>query len=93
VDLIGKGRHVRTIPVPDWVQAELNSWLSAAGIHSGKLFRRVSTAGKTWGDGVSQKVVWHVVKEFAKIIGVTKLAPRFKRRSATWDALSALRLP
>src|SRR5207247_2314895 len=28
VDLVGKGRHGRTIPVPDWVQAELDAWLS-----------------------------------------------------------------
>ena len=81
VDLIGKGRHVRTIPVPDWVQAELSDWVTAAGIQSGKLFRRVSTAGKIWGDGVSQKVVWHVVKEFAKTIGVTRRAPHDLRRT------------
>jgi site-specific recombinase XerD len=81
VDLVGKGGHVRTIPVPDWVQAELGAWASAAGIQSGKLFRCVSTAGKTWGDGVSQKVVWHVVKEFAKTIGVSKLAPHDLRRT------------
>jgi site-specific recombinase XerD len=81
VDLIGKGRHVRTFPVPDWVQAELSAWVAAAGIQSGKLFRRVSTAGKIWGDGVSQKVVWHVVKEFAKTIGVTRLAPHDLRRT------------
>jgi integrase len=81
VDLIGKGRHVQKIPVPDWVQAELSAWVAAAGIQSGKLFRRVSTAGKIWGDGVSQKVVWHVVKEFAKTIGVTRLAPHDLRRT------------
>jgi integrase len=60
---------------------ELNAWLSAAGIQSGKLFRRVSTAGKSWGDCVSQKVVWHVGKEFAKTIGVMKLAPHDLRRT------------
>jgi hypothetical protein len=76
VDLIGKGGHVRTIPVPGWVQAELSAWMSAANIHFGKHFRSVSTAGKIRGDGVSPKVVWHVVKEFAKTIGVSKLAPR-----------------
>ena len=62
VDLIGKGGHIRTIPVPEWVRRELDIWFAAAGIQSGKLFRRVSTAGKPWGDGVTEKVVWHVVK-------------------------------
>jgi site-specific recombinase XerD len=59
----------------------LSAWVAAASIQSGKLFRRVSTAGQIWGDGVSQKVVWHVVKEFAKTIGVTRLAPHDLRRT------------
>src|SRR5438046_10166623 len=52
VDLSGKGGHVRTVPLPNWVYDNLKGWLEAAGIQSGKLFRRVSSAGKTWGDGV-----------------------------------------
>jgi len=32
VDLVGKGGHVRTVPVPDWVRNELDDWLIAAGI-------------------------------------------------------------
>jgi integrase len=59
----------------------LDSWFTAAGIETGKLFRRVSSAGKAWGAGVTEKVVWHVVKEFAKKIGVTKLAPHDLRRT------------
>ena len=30
VDLLGKGDHIRTVPIPDWVIAELNEWLRAA---------------------------------------------------------------
>jgi site-specific recombinase XerD len=32
VDLHGKGGHVRTIPVPDWVHGLLDDWTRAAGI-------------------------------------------------------------
>jgi len=39
VDLVGKGGHVRTVPVPDWVRTELDDWLAAAAIDRGKLFR------------------------------------------------------
>ena len=81
VDLVGKGGHVRTIPVPNWVRQELDSWLTAADLATGKLFRRVSSAGKAWGEGVTEKVVWHVVKEFAKKIGVPKQAPHDLRRT------------
>ena len=81
VDSRGKAGHVRTIPAPNWVHGLLNEWTKAAGIESGKLFRRVSSAGRAWGEAVTEKLVWHVVKEFAAKIGVTKLAPHDLRRS------------
>src|SRR5262249_49465485 len=81
VDLRGKGGHVRTIPVPNWVHGLLDDWTRAAGISSGSLFRRVSTAGRVWGEVVTEKLVWHVVKEFAAKIDVSKLAPHDLRRS------------
>ena len=64
VDLMGKGGHVRTVPVPDWVKSELEVWLAAAGIDRGRLFRRVNKVGKAWGEGMTVKAVWHIVKEF-----------------------------
>ena len=82
MDLSGKAGHVRTIPVPDWVHGLLNEWTKAAGIESGRLFRRVSSAGRAWGEAVTEKLVWHVVKEFAAKIGVAKLAPHDLRRYA-----------
>jgi site-specific recombinase XerD len=81
VDLMGKGGHVRTVPVPDWVRSELEVWLAAAGIDRGKLFRRVNKVGRTWGDGMTVKAVWHIVKESARTIGVAKLAPHDLRRT------------
>src|SRR5882762_3168356 len=81
VDLIGKGGHVRTVPVPDWVRTELDDWLAAAAIDRGKLFRRVNKVGRTWGDGMTVKAVWHIVKESARSIGMAKLAPHDLRRT------------
>jgi site-specific recombinase XerD len=49
VDLVGKGRHVRTVPIPEWVKAAIDSWLASAGITGGRLFRCVCRAGKTLG--------------------------------------------
>ena len=34
VDLVGKGSHVRTVPMPDWVKETLDDWLSAADIQT-----------------------------------------------------------
>ena len=81
VDLVGKGGYVRTVPVPDWVRTELDNWIAAAAIDRGKLFRRVNKVGRTWGDGMTVKAVWHIVKESAKRIGVAKLAPHDLRRT------------
>ena len=81
VDLIGKGGHIRTVPVPDWVKQTVDDWLSAAGITTGKVFRCVCRAGKTWGDGMTERVVWHVVKEYAAKLNLANLAPHDLRRS------------
>jgi integrase len=70
-----------TVPVPDWVRSELNDWLAAAAIDRGRLFRRVNKVGRVWGDGITVKAVWHVVKESARNIGVAKLAPHDQRRT------------
>ena len=81
VDLVGKGGHIRTVPVPDWVRNEVNDWLVAAAIDRGNLFRRVNRFGKTWGEGITEKAVWHIVKESAKTVGIAKLAPHDLRRT------------
>jgi integrase len=36
-DLTGKGGHIRTIPVPDWVKAGIDAWMTASGIVDGIL--------------------------------------------------------
>ena len=80
VDLVGKGGHVRTVPVPDWVRSALNEWLAAAAVNRGRLFRGVSKAGRIWGEGITEKAVWHIVKEAANGVGVPKLAPHDLRQ-------------
>ena len=81
VDLIGKSGHIRTIPLPGWVRQVLDDWFAAAGISSGRLFRRVHRTGRIWGEGLTEKAVWHVVKQFAGKTGIAKLAPHDLRRT------------
>ena len=71
VDLKGKAGHVRTVPVPDWVMEELRiCGLNASGIDRGKIFRRVTKMGRSLGEGMTEKAVWHIVKDSAKRIGL-----------------------
>lgn len=81
VDLVGKGGHVRTVPIPNWVWSVLSEWLSAAGIREGRIFRRVSRTGRIFGPGITAKAVWHIVKQAARAAGISKLAPHDLRRS------------
>jgi site-specific recombinase XerD len=81
VDLVGKGGHIRTVPVPNWVKTTIDEWLAAAAISAGRLFRCVCRAGKHWGDGVTERLVWHVVKQYARRLGLAQAAPHDLRRS------------
>jgi site-specific recombinase XerD len=81
VDLIGKGGHIRTVPIPEWVKAALDQWTVAAGVKEGKLFRAVARAGKVWGKGISQNVVWYVVKACCERAGLEHIAPHDLRRT------------
>jgi hypothetical protein len=54
-DLIGKGKHIRTVPVPVWAKRAVDEWIAAAGINGGAIFRRVSRLGKIWGDSITPR--------------------------------------
>jgi site-specific recombinase XerD len=81
VDLIGKGGHIRTVPIPEWVKAALDQWTRAAGVMEGRIFRAVARAGKVWGSGISQNVVWYVVKTCCERVGLEHIAPHDLRRT------------
>ena len=66
---------------PVWVMEELRVWLNAAGIDRGKIFRRVTKMGRILGERMTEKAVWHIVKDSAKRIGLEKLAPHDLRRT------------
>ena len=38
--------------------------------------------GKTWGERVTEKAVWHVVREYATKAGIDKLSPHDRRTCA-----------
>jgi hypothetical protein len=45
-DLIGKGGHMRTVPIPNWVGSAIQTWLTAADVASGPMFRAINKAGR-----------------------------------------------
>jgi integrase len=80
-DLVGKGGHVRTVPVPIMVKNSVDQWIAAAKLTGGRVLRAVSRHGSAWGRGISENVVWYVVRDCAKRLGIDHLAPHDLRRS------------
>ena len=80
-DLKGKGGHIRTVPVPDWVKARVDAWTASATLNTGIVFRAINKAGRTWGNGFTPKVIWSIVKEAAANSGLSGLAPHDLRRT------------
>ncbi len=81
VDLIGKGGHIRTVPIPAWVKTALDQWILAARVTEGRIFRGVARTGKVWGASISQNVVWYVVRSCCGRAGLEHIAPHDLRRT------------
>lgn len=80
-DLVGKGGRVRTVPLPAWVKCALDVWTDAARLSDGTVFRAINKKGTMWGQGITAKVIWWVVRRYAKQVGIPKLAPHDLRRT------------
>ena len=80
-DLLGKAGHMRTVPIPAWVKAAIDVWMEASGTTEGVIFRSINKAGLVWGNGMTAKVLWQVVRDAAGSLGIAKLAPHDLRRS------------
>jgi len=63
------------------VKAALDQWTTAAGVTEGRIFRAVARMGKVWGKGISQNVVWYVVKSCCERAGLEHIAPHDLRRT------------
>ena len=81
VDLIGKGSRVRTVPMPMWVKEAIDRWIIAAKVSQGRIFRAVSRHGTPWGKGISENVIWYVVRRCAERTKLDHLAPHDLRRT------------
>ena len=84
IDLLGKGRRVRSIGIPPWVKVALDQWTQASGVTAGRVFRalnkdgqlagRVKTKGGHYADGnLTPQAIYNVVAEQALAAGyITK---------------------
>jgi integrase len=90
VDIVGKGRRVRTVPVPGWAKSLVDQWASSAGISGGLVLRRfrkggflvfqTKVDGMTEARGISADAIADVVTTYARPLG-WDLAPHDLRRT------------
>ncbi len=75
LDFKGKGNKTRSVTAID-------GWLETAGIEKGPILRRVSANGRVGEEGLTERAVWQLVREYAAQVGIGELAPLDLRRTA-----------
>lgn len=81
VDIIGKGNHVRSIPIPSWVKQAIDEWAGVAGIDAGRVFRAVHKGGHITHESVTPQAIRDVIKLYGAAIGKPELAAHDLRRT------------
>ena len=72
---------MRTVPVPIWVKAAVDTWMTAAGVTMGPVFRPINKAQGIGNRGFSPKAIWGVVKSGCSKSGLDNVAPHDLRRT------------
>jgi integrase len=80
-DLSGKGRRLRTIPIPGWLKAAIGQWAAAAGFEDGPVFRPVNKGDRLSGPSMTAQSVYEIVKTYTARMGLPRLGPHDLRRS------------
>ena len=82
VDLVGKGKRVRTVPIPSWAKQAIDEWTQTAGLSSGRIFRAVNKGDRVVGDSLTSQAVQDIVKEYAAKCGYELAAHDLRRTFA-----------
>jgi site-specific recombinase XerD len=67
--------------MPAWVKVAIDDWAQAAGITTGRVWLSINKGGRIWGGGLTEKVIWQVLQEYAQAAGLPPIAPHDMRRT------------
>lgn len=70
VDLVGKRSKTRSVPMPSWAKYAVDSYLVAAAVTDGMIFRSMRRGDNLAGDGMTSQAIFDVVRGYAKVLGV-----------------------
>ena len=79
-DLTGKGRRIRTVPIPTWAMAVLNDWLDVAGITVGPIFRPIDKTGRVCNRPLGAQTIYNIVRQHVPLVDAA-VRPHDLRRS------------
>lgn len=83
VDLVGKRRRVRSVPIPSWTKAAIDAWAAAAGLVGSRVFRPVNKGGRlVEGTGLTPQAIYNLVVEYATVAGLGVAAHDLRRTFA-----------
>jgi integrase/recombinase XerD len=57
VDLEGKGKRIRTVPIPAWTKEAVDAWLEAVPFPSGLVLGKVNKGGRFVGQGMTAAAI------------------------------------
>jgi site-specific recombinase XerD len=81
VDIVGKRDKMRTVPMPSWAKATIDSWTYAARIDEGFVFRRVNKGGNVMGERMTEQAIYNIVVSYAEKLEKQGIAPHDLRRT------------
>lgn len=81
VDIVGKRDKMRTVPMPSWAKATIDSWTFAARIDEGFIFRRVNKGGNLMGERLTEQAIYNIVTGYAEKLEKQGIAPHDLRRT------------
>lgn len=82
LDLVGKRKRIRTVPMPSWAKAAIDHWAEKAGIGDGRVFRSFRRGDRISGHSMTAQAVYDVVKEHSETLGLDIAAHDTRRTYA-----------
>ena len=81
VDIVGKRDKMRTVPMPSWAKACVDSWQTVAHLEDGFVFRRVNKGDNLMGESITPQAIRDIVAGYAEKLQNQGIAPHDLRRT------------
>lgn len=78
VDLVGKRRRLRSVPMPAWVKAAIDAWTREVAIMSGLVHQPVTKGGRVLDAPFTPQAIFYAVRDHAEAMD-TCIAPNQTR--------------